>query len=309
MPVFGVEKYIEKCLSSLLVSNSYNYEIILVNDGTKDRSMDIVREKFCDSRIRIFEQENRGLSAARNYGINEAKGEYVWMFDSDDWAETTKLKSVIDQLDNVDMLYFNNIYINYDKDCSESVFSSKAVANTGLELAHCNYHFPAQFYIFRKKILLDSQHYFKEGILHEDLLFTPIAILLSSKVKCFETPVYHYRQREGSITKVVNPKRIFDMIYVINSLVEFGKKNLSQKIRYKWGRCIVQSLNGVLYISQSCADKATLLQLKKFVNKNWEVYRYLIHSNTKNKLMGILSFATFGNLYQLYKVIYRLRKK
>lgn len=307
VPVYGVEKYIEQCLSSLLVPDLYNYEIIVVNDGTKDRSMDIVRNNICDSRIRIIEQENKGLSAARNHGIKEAKGEYVWMFDSDDWAATEELQDVIASLDNIDMLFFDGYYVNYEKDGREYVYMSNSEANSGLELAQCNYHHPAQFYIIRKKILMDSQHLFKEGILHEDLLFTPIAILLCNKVKCYKKPIYHYRQREGSITKVVNPKRIIDMIYVIDSLINFGKENLSKDIRYKWGKCVVQSLNGVLYISQSCDDRTTLLRLKSFVNKNWEVYHYLLHAGIKNKLLGILSFFTLGRLFQLYKVIYKLR--
>ena len=89
LPVYNVEKYLRRCLDSLVNQDcSCNYEIIIVNDGTKDNSMEIISEfegKYdC---IRVFSQENSGLSAARNRGIAEAKGKYVALVDSDDFVE------------------------------------------------------------------------------------------------------------------------------------------------------------------------------------------------------------------------------
>ena len=78
IPVYQVEKYVKKCVSSLLIPNRNDYELIIINDGTKDRSIEIVEQSFSDSRIRIIHQKNAGLSAARNRGIRAAKGLYFW---------------------------------------------------------------------------------------------------------------------------------------------------------------------------------------------------------------------------------------
>ena len=85
VPVYNVERYIARCIDSILNQDLDNYEIIVVNDGTQDRSMDYVREKSrCHSNIIILEQENKGVSAARNAGIAYANGEYLMFCDSDD---------------------------------------------------------------------------------------------------------------------------------------------------------------------------------------------------------------------------------
>ena len=104
VPVYNVEPYIKKCIASLLVPNCDEYEIIVVNDGTKDNSINIIRKNFDDSRIRIIEQDNAGLSAARNRGIREACGEYIWCFDSDDWAEPDAISQIISELNGEDLI-------------------------------------------------------------------------------------------------------------------------------------------------------------------------------------------------------------
>ena len=95
VPVYNVEKYIIKCIDSLLLNNTNDYEIIVVNDGTKDRSIELVKNKFCDSKIRIVEQENQGLSAARNTGVAEAMGDYIWFVDSDDTVDEDSRRGVL----------------------------------------------------------------------------------------------------------------------------------------------------------------------------------------------------------------------
>lgn len=314
VPIYNVEDYISHCALSLYnqTASREDYEVIFVNDGTKDNSIRVLRGAIdfdATPNFHIVEKVNGGLSSARNYGIKYSSGEYIWFVDSDDWIDEGKIHDVLKALDNIDLLLFNGHYRNFEIDGRETIIMSRINVQTGLDLAKENYFIPAPFYIIRKEILIDAQHYFKEGIFHEDILFTPIAILLCNKVKCFTNPIYHYRQREGSITKVVNSKRIVDLIYVIDTLINYGKEKLPENMRYKWGKCVVEGLNYVLYLSQNCNDRETLLQLKMYVNQNWEAYKFLLHAGTKNKIMGILSYITLGRLYQLYKVIYRFRKK
>ena len=96
IPVYNVEKYIGKCLESVMNQTYKDYEVIVVNDGTKDNSMDIVK----NYPVKIIEQENQGLSVARNTGVKKAKGEYIIFLDSDDYIEKDLLKNINKSLDN-----------------------------------------------------------------------------------------------------------------------------------------------------------------------------------------------------------------
>jgi len=307
VPVYNVEPYIEQCISSLLVPGCGDYEVIVVNDGTKDRSIEIIRERVRDERIRILEKDNGGLSSARNYGIKEARGEYIWCFDSDDWAETDLIPQVINELGRVDLLYFCSYYKNFDKNHSQLLKTLSNDANTGLELACKGFWHPTQFYIMKKQVLISNNLHYTEGILHEDSLFTPIMIVKCESVKCYKTPVYHHRQRAGSImNSPVSAKRIYDLIFVITNLLNFGE-TLPLDVRYCWGRCIAQLINEVLMCAQRCNDKEPIGKVKAFLNRNQDIYNYLVHAGRNNMILAILSKLFWGNLYDTYSFLHRLR--
>lgn len=306
VPVYGVEKYISQCISSLLEANN-DYEILVVNDGTKDNSINIIKEKYKDSRIRIIEQDNAGLSAARNFGIREARGEYIWCFDSDDWAEPGAISQLLKEINGEEMLYFRAHYRNYDEDGHQVLFDMKNEAKTGVDLASHFYWLPAQFYIFQKKFLMGNKLFFKEGILHEDALFTPNMILQCKTVKCLTKPLYHYRQRSGSIMNApVNPKRLHDLIYVIAQLLEIAE-SIDDDIKYKWGSCIAQLTNELLFCSKKCDDRKSTIKVKEFVNDSSGLLNYLSHSSLKNRIMARLAQLLSGNLYLSYSILYKFR--
>lgn len=307
VPVYGVEKYIEQCISSLLVPDCCDYEIIIVNDGTKDRSMDIVREKFNDTRIRIIEQDNAGLSAARNHGIREAKGEYVWVFDSDDWAEKDLLPELIGCLNNEDVICLDRYYRNYDISGVQILEIHENTANSGIDFLCGDYVQPAQFYVMKSQFIRNNNINFKEGILHEDSLFTPITLTLAENIRTYSNPIYHYRQREGSITQKATPKRLYDLMFVIDALIKFAENKIDGNKRTKWGKCIAQLTNEVLYVAQSCCDENAKNQVRKYVNKNSDLLYYLYHTGIRNKIMSILAKLCFGNLWGVYRVLYSVR--
>ena len=305
VPVYNVEQYVEECIRSLLHPTEMNYEVVVVNDGTLDHSIDIVRDNIHDERVRIINKDNGGLSSARNFGIKHAKGEYVWCFDSDDWAETELIPDIISKLNGLDLLTFNKRFDNYED--REIIHQLDRNATTGRELACLPYDHGAPFYIYRKVMLEENRLMFKEGLLHEDSLFTPMVILKSNKVFCYDKPVYHYRRgRQGAITSVVYPKRLDDLMYVVSCLVDYGK-SLDADIKYGWGRCIVQLTNELLFCSMKCDDKDARDRTRDYVNNNRYLIEYLSHSNKKSRIMALLSQVLFGNLYATYSLLYRLR--
>lgn len=306
IPVYNVEDYVEQCVNSLLHPIEHNYEIIIVNDGTKDNSIKIIKERIQDDRIRIVEKENGGLSSARNYGVQSAQGKYIWFFDSDDWAETDLIPDIICNLNNIDLLAFNSHYVNYDD--REEIKNIGRHATTGVELACSQYEHGAPYYIYNKQWWQSHNLSFKEGLLHEDSLFTPLAILKASKVFCYKKPIYHYRIRIGSITRSgVSIKRISDLMYIINELINYGK-TIDVDIRYQWGRCITQITNSILRLSKNCDNEEMRKKTKKFINKNAvEIRRYLLSSSRNNKIMALLSYILMGNLYCAYTILYTFK--
>ena len=109
IPVYNVEKYLKKCLDSVFNQTYKDYEVIVVNDGTKDNSMDIVK----DYAVKVINQKNQGLSAARNAGVKKATGDYLIFLDSDDYWEKGLLKELSKSLkNNPDLIRFqiNEVY-------------------------------------------------------------------------------------------------------------------------------------------------------------------------------------------------------
>ena len=110
VPVYNVEKYIVKCVRSLLCQNYDDYEIIIIDDGSPDHSIEVLNKAIKDERVRIIAKKNGGLSSARNTGLQNAHGEYIWFFDSDDWAVENCLGEIVKNLNGCDLLYFNKHY-------------------------------------------------------------------------------------------------------------------------------------------------------------------------------------------------------
>ena len=107
IPVYGVEQYIAECLDSVIAQTYKNLEIIVINDGTKDKSAEIAKEYAQkDSRIKVYDFENGGLSVARNRGVSLAKGDYIAFLDSDDWIAHNMYEVLLEQIlsNNVDMV-------------------------------------------------------------------------------------------------------------------------------------------------------------------------------------------------------------
>lgn len=117
VPVYNAEKYLHRCIDSILNQTFPDFELLLIDDGSKDQSGEICDEYAKkDSRVKVFHKENGGVSSARNVGIDNAVGEYICFCDSDDWVEKTWLLSFFERMCDNDMLITSfNIYENEKK--------------------------------------------------------------------------------------------------------------------------------------------------------------------------------------------------
>lgn len=235
IPIYNVEKYVQKCLNSVFVQNglSIDYEVIIVNDGTQDHSMDVVNEyNNIYSNILVINQTNKGLSAARNAGLKKAKGDYVWFVDSDDAIANDSIPQVISYICkyNMDILGFDIRKINEtDKSFTiEQVFWNKHNENcynhiiNNLSLIFSLQTGMVQRYIFKRDFLLENNLLFYEGIIYEDEEFLPRAFCLCNSFYFSHYVSYNYLIREkDSIMSVYSMKSLYDTLTIISSYKNF----------------------------------------------------------------------------------------
>ena len=223
VPFYNVENYIEKCLGTLVNQTLEDIEIILVNDGSTDRSMVVVKkflERYPD-KITYLEKENGGLSDARNYALPYAKGEYIAFLDSDDYVEKTMYKDMYElaKKEDSDMVECN-FYWEYPDKKKEDV----GVVYNGKKEMLEKVRVVAWNKLIKKEVLEKSKVTFPKGYRYEDVEFTYKLIPYLDKVSFLKKPCKHYIQREGSISNNQNErnKEIFD---VLEHVIDFYKEN------------------------------------------------------------------------------------
>ena len=199
VPVYNTEKYLKRCLDSIKSQSFKDYEVIIVNDGSTDNSSDII-SKYS---YKVINQENQGLSMARNNGVKDANGEYLIFLDSDDYIEKDLLKEINKSLSNnpdlvryqIKEVFDNKDDINYE----ETPFDNK----DGVEAFKfiTNYHFVenAWAYAIKRDFYLKEKFSFKRGTYHEDFGLIPLVIIKSKIVNSINYVGYCYYQRDGSI--------------------------------------------------------------------------------------------------------------
>ena len=231
IPVYNVEKYIKKCLDSVFSQTFKDYEVIVVNDGTKDNSMDIVK----DYNVKVVNQKNMGLSEARNTGVKNSTGEYIIFLDSDDYIEKDLLKEVNKSLKNKpDLVRYQvkMVWENSDRelDYNEEEFNGKNGVDSFNIIS--SYHFveTAWAYAYRRAYYLKNNFSFKKGMIHEDFGLIPLVILKAKSVNSISYVGYCYLQRDGSIMSSGNyekvKKKVDDFYLHYNYLIkEFNKLN------------------------------------------------------------------------------------
>lgn len=234
MPVYNTEKYLRKCLDSLVFQTFKDFEIIIINDGSTDNSKKIISwyEKKHDN-IKVINQKNMGLSMARNNGVKKAAGSYLIFIDSDDYVETKLLQEIDSKINNSDVLRFQIITEDENgenkQNYEEQEFDNVDGYNAFKYLSTYNFVETAWSYIFKKSYYISNNFSFKKGVYHEDFGLIPYIIYKAKNVKSINYLGYHYVKRNGSImnnsdyNKTV--KKAFDMLEQYKTLRLYSKAN------------------------------------------------------------------------------------
>ena len=212
IPVYNIEQYVCRCVDSVLQQNFTDYEVILVDDGSTDRSGILCDEHAqVHPQIRVIHKENGGLSSARNAGVKQAKGEYIWFVDGDDWIEQGALDALYAcaRETDADLIKFGYIRVENSAQwvCKSSVAPQVYTDLTALQEEAFyyggRYVLSAWSHAYKRQFLQKNDLYFvsEREIGSEDYLFNLQALLCAPKVAVLENALYYYEQRMGSLTQ------------------------------------------------------------------------------------------------------------
>ena len=225
VPVYNVEKYLEKCLDSLSCQTLKEIEVIIVNDGSPDNSQSII-DKYVKkySNFHGYKKPNGGLSSARNYGIKYTKGEYIAFLDSDDYVTSDMYLKMYEKAisNDFDMVVCDVNYVEDDKVISVATSNIKN-DTSNIKKTMKNIYPAAWNKIFKKELLVSNDVYFKEGVWFEDVEFIYRLLPYVKNIGVVHEPFNQYVQRPGSITNTVN-KKIYDYVYNMNGIIDFFKE-------------------------------------------------------------------------------------
>lgn len=234
IPVYGVEKYIAQCLESVINQTYKNLEIIVVNDGTKDKSAEIAKEYAAkDSRIKVYDFKNGGLSVARNRGLEIATGEYISYLDSDDWLDTKMYETLLETAmkNEADMVKCGIIETNGAAE-EKLTFSDVKIINNEQHKAFKNY-FKGILWtlawngLYKKELAKKVK--FPDNVVHEDNYSSGMFLYLAKKVIAMPFCLNYYRVNDVGISKGVVKKPLDKILAIIKLKQDLLKLGFADK--------------------------------------------------------------------------------
>lgn len=299
VPIYNVEEYIEKCLESIQKQTYQNYEVILVNDGSTDKSEKKLTPFIADKRFKKYNKKNGGLSDARNYGVKESTGDYLLFVDSDDYIDSRLIENINNVLESnkYDALKFNffDVYNDKVEKRYEKLTGSKKV--TVSDLINFEYFEPACGYCFNTEFYKKNKFMFEKGYYHEDYGLIPIILTYAKEIYYLDFYGYYYVKRDNSIIndnkKAV--KKAEDTLYF--SIKNIGIIEKNEKL----------SLNDKALLKNFYANgairKLAILDKKKDYKKKLKkakIEKYLLDETLKQKIKKIICHISYNLFIKLF---------
>ena len=237
VPIYQVEAYLPRCIDSILAQTFRDFELILVNDGTKDGCPAIMQAYADrDARIRQVHKENGGLSSARNAGLDIARGEYIAFVDSDDYIEPTLLEDAVAAADssNAELVVFNYRLVVDGKEQEAYLdFKDETLDLRSMGLANYFYQYwlpykhgqEAWCRLYRRSIIEENglRYAPNKEIFAEDTLFSAMYLLHTQKIAALAKPYVYYVQRGDSLMGLAKPRLAWRLMTLSVRLWEYAK--------------------------------------------------------------------------------------
>ena len=308
VPCYNVENYIDKCIESLKNQTYKNIEVIMINDGSKDNTLKVIKSSVGnDKRFKIIDQENCGIGHTRNKGISLATGDYIAFVDSDDYVELNMYEDMIDNLEknNSDIVVCNYYKFNSknrqkiksgeEVEFNLSIFESPKIINN---VGYCPWNKVYKIELFNDiKYPVDKKF--------EDLSAVVKVFSKANKISKINSYLYNYRINENGETCTLN-KRDLDILFIVNDVVSYLKENdnylkIESEIELL---SILQLQKGILSAFKVCNIKETLIYINRvfdFLDKNFKNWR-------KNKIFdnekSITKFIKqHKNIYKFFAIL------
>ncbi|MFL2079868.1 glycosyltransferase family 2 protein [Marinilactibacillus psychrotolerans] len=311
VPVYNVEEYIEECLESVLLQKTQNVELIVINDGSTDKSEEKVEKLQKIYEFQFITQQNSGLSATRNKGLSMASGQYVIFLDSDDYWHKDTVEKILKTIKtfNPDLIRFNakaffeeKVTLDYpqlDYDLSSQLLSEHLYEDEELKFNFDSFKSSACLYAFKKKIIDKENLKFDETIIHEDQLFTSQLFLLINSMVYLNQNLYFRRYRSNSITtnrSLDQLKYSYLSYYKIIKLYEIMLQN------HSYNKLKTDFLKRRARILYNTANEYPLkFQFRAKFIKKYEIFNLQYIIMTEIKIM-IKKFIPSGTLKKLKKL-------
>lgn len=301
VPIFNVEKYLEKCLDSVVNQTYKNYECILVVDKSSDKSEEIANKYVKKYNWQKVYEENTGLAKARNLGVDKSNGDYIIFLDGDDYFEKDLLEKLNNQIKNEDLIRYqardiiNNTFVDYPEKNYDIMPGNDAFEKI------INFHYVenAWLYAYNSKFYKKNHFKFMENCIAEDYGLIPLIISKAKSIKIISYVGYNYVQRQNSLMNNNNYlkkiKKMDDMLKQYNFEIENISKDSNPLFKTFLN-------NSLIYYSTTLKYK--VFKKYKKILKEKDCFSHLKGKSFKHK---IRNFIIKNNAYFYYNYIMRLR--
>lgn len=314
---YNVENYIDRCIESIRNQTLKDIEIIVVNDGSTDRTIEKIEKiKKDDDRIILLNQKNKGSIEARKFGLKNASGDYIIFIDADDWIDTNSLEILYNRskCNNSDITLYN-YFINYDN--GEEISINKYI-NSNISTENCIEYLLTEKInltlwstLIRRSYIYENNIIFPKNIsIGEDIATLLSLLSYNPKICVVDECLYHYYQREDSITKRPSSK-LLDVnkaiIFMESILLE---KSIYSKYKSEFDYTIYKQLFDYACISYNKVEKVNKLVYADWKSRRIKIYRnkYIIseikNGNINRKIRIFLYNLSFdiGNIYDFFRL-------
>lgn len=307
VPVYNTHKYLDRCISSIINQTFKDLEIIIINDGSTDKSLQLLKKYAkLDNRIKIHTQQNQGLSQTRNNGIHLSQCKYITFIDSDDELPLDALENqyknaLTNKSDLVvgDIIYAGKNYQQLKK-MKNHEDNLKAVFRKNIALQVC-------CKLYKKSLLTKHNLYFTKDKLYEDRDFTVKLFYYASNISFSNSLSYiYYYQQDNSISNLIQTKNIHDAIKILNKIYKFlYKQNIYDRYKYDFTYFALHLIKSIVAIAIKQPDRYILVDsflehvdtLSSFINKDTTKQIYTNHKNNYIVFMVLmLNFLSTANL-------------
>ena len=265
-----------------------DFEVIVVNDGTQDKSLEVVRQFADRPNITILDQENQGLSSARMNGLSLAKGDYIWFVDSDDYLIGDGVKKVLNLLEQrPDVLMFPLRWV-YEGETPErldfEIDGKIAVSGKDVLRDLCLPVWAVPRFVIKRTLMDNKWLFFPKGVIHEDDYFGPVLMFIAKRVYVLDYEVYCYRVRQGSLMMSLSVKSSYSLVSIHKLLMQFMDETMSIEDQQWFKPCCCRLL---LLGYQRCTHLFGSSEFNQFVRENRSyVWRQWLSVNRERPLIN-----------------------